>query len=1479
MAVLLGCFLWLVDNYRKGFDSVEQRYTATDAFAVNLDNSLSKDRLARFLDNNNYVDNPQDADFIAGFLTAKLRGDTVPEALTDLNRRIWQLPARLIEQSGTPTYRARLDEARAQLGWNSLTERLAASDSIGSSADGGHGGNAVMTVEVYDPKPESKTGFLDRLLKHTRIPSPGVLVQLRHHHLDADSVPATVTIAYARTGSDGRAVFTGLHRDSSYSVLPVRQGYSYGAAKGTYLGTLGEHVDRGRNGLSFLSSEHRLRIFPTDKLRTIREDGLMTVRTPDSFRNTITLYFLGFLLCWLVLLAAGNMRGRQMDCKLAAFLMLLTGLGMLFMFGINDPLTERLLGVETGKGAIGGVIVMAGLMCLDITRFFQGGYRIPFDLPKVIIVSIVTLPFRVLDFIGLGRLWDSLHARLSGNPIYRTSTSRLSLLVRRTLALPGIGYLMAALLATLLVDLFGQEVGGMKVNLNLGFGPFQPSEITKYLLVIFMAAFWFDRGDAIIAYSRPAAQDGLQRTGTQFRRKLLTMAGILIGLAVLIVMYLKLSDMGPALVVSLTFIILYSMIKSRIGGQSADGQDTARQIVFSDISMMAIGVISFIVFLYIGSQMKLMLLAAALWLLLWLAAGWTFRRQVFESAIMLNLIIFLFVCGTDVLTALGKGDIAVRLDERNQMCVNTWGTPGGEPGVNTQVAEGLWGLAGGGMTGQGLGNAKAHYIPAFHTDMILQSIGELTGFLGLAGVVILLSLVLRRSLLAGYCSGHPFILYLCGGIAVVTGVQFFIIAMGSLGVIPLTGVTVPFLSYGKVSLVLNCFAFGIVLSVSARNRTASTQGTRPYNHTVAVLSLLHLALAVFVLGTVLAYQIEPVRSHTMIRPVYVYDNSGAAVIRYNPRISYLTSRMQAGNIYDRNGLLLATSSAGHLQSDKVRQQLRRAGLGDVRDMASRKAKRYYPWGSHLYFMLGNANSGLYFSSVGNAPYGYLAEARHMSELRGYDNRKLDANGQPMTVDLHSDRYKRDRFMPAGTLDTYRYQLRDYSVLLPFLKGGNTSSLLDKYNRGDDTGVSSNLGGGVDVTPKDIRLTVDARLQTGLQKRIPAYLQEPDAAARLNRHNRRFERYSIVVLDAVNGDLLASANYPLPDERRIVECGGSYTDDYRPSDWSAFTERDLGLTHATNPGSTAKIMSALAGLMHMDSIGGRVEDYRYRIYSGERIHNRGAGQEPPAGGVPSAIVDMRQAIVQSSNIYFINLVNDLDLYRELSEIYGWGGIRIAFSEPYSLQPADGAILHAYRDAILDAGAVATRRYDDYVQQRDKPGGVIRRMVGNDGRYTSDYWTWAWGEGTLDATPVAMARVAATAATGYMPETRFRGDSDPVMRRQMVSSSRNLEQLRQYMKQEAASGSRSLDNPDIGGKTGTPERIFRPLGGKKGENRNDGWYIAFIDKASIPGTGDRGKGKLAVAVRVERTMSSGSGYAKDMMRRVVLPVLRELDYIGR
>ena len=111
------------------------------------------------------------------------------------------------------------------------------------------------------------------------------------------------------------------------------------------------------------------------------------------------------------------------------------------------------------------------------------------------------------------------------------------------------------------------------------------------------------------------------------------------------------------------------------------------------------------------------------------------------------------------------------------------------------------------------------------------------------------------------------------------------------------------------------------------------------------------------------------------------------MIEYNPRIALLTKEMWAGNIYDRNGLLLATSDPDQLSDKAVLDSLIEAGVDGnyIQQIAQAHTKRYYPFAEHLFFMLGDLNTGLFFGYDEDCPIGYMAEAQHLSYLRDYDN--------------------------------------------------------------------------------------------------------------------------------------------------------------------------------------------------------------------------------------------------------------------------------------------------------------------------------------------------------------------------------------------------------------------------------------------------------------------------------------------------------------
>lgn len=139
-------------------------------------------------------------------------------------------------------------------------------------------------------------------------------------------------------------------------------------------------------------------------------------------------------------------------------------------------------------------------------------------------------------------------------------------------------------------------------------------------------------------------------------------------------------------------------------------------------------------------------------------------------------------------------------------------------GDGYQVHQSLIAIGSGGFYGLGLGNGrqKLGFLPENHTDFILCTVGEELGFLGLAGVLGLLALVVWRGLVAARNAPDRFGTYLAVGISSLFGLQALVNMSVVLEVIPAKGITLPFLSYGGSSLVVSAGAVGLLLSVSRR---------------------------------------------------------------------------------------------------------------------------------------------------------------------------------------------------------------------------------------------------------------------------------------------------------------------------------------------------------------------------------------------------------------------------------------------------------------------------------------------------------------------------------------------------------------------------------------------------------------------------------------------------------------------------------------
>ena len=139
-----------------------------------------------------------------------------------------------------------------------------------------------------------------------------------------------------------------------------------------------------------------------------------------------------------------------------------------------------------------------------------------------------------------------------------------------------------------------------------------------------------------------------------------------------------------------------------------------------------------------------------------------------------------------------------------------------ELGFGLQIVNGYLAIGSGGLSGLGLGQSiqKLGYVPEPHTDFIMSIIAEELGVLGVLFVLGGLAFIILRGLSIAMTTKDPLARMLAAGIASMIGIQSFVNLGGLTGLIPLTGVTLPFISYGGTSVILLSLAMGVLMNVS-----------------------------------------------------------------------------------------------------------------------------------------------------------------------------------------------------------------------------------------------------------------------------------------------------------------------------------------------------------------------------------------------------------------------------------------------------------------------------------------------------------------------------------------------------------------------------------------------------------------------------------------------------------------------------------------
>ncbi len=167
------------------------------------------------------------------------------------------------------------------------------------------------------------------------------------------------------------------------------------------------------------------------------------------------------------------------------------------------------------------------------------------------------------------------------------------------------------------------------------------------------------------------------------------------------------------------------------------------------------------------------------------------------------------------LAAAGAGYLALKFFLHGQRRIHAWLNPFDDPtGGGWQILQGLTGMFSGGLWGEGFGRGNPEYTPIAESDFIYSVIGEELGFVGCAVVVVFFLIFFERCLRIADRTRSAFGMLLCTGLVTVITIQTFVNIGGVTKFIPLTGITLPFISQGGSSLLVVFVSLGLILAIS-----------------------------------------------------------------------------------------------------------------------------------------------------------------------------------------------------------------------------------------------------------------------------------------------------------------------------------------------------------------------------------------------------------------------------------------------------------------------------------------------------------------------------------------------------------------------------------------------------------------------------------------------------------------------------------------
>jgi cell division protein FtsW (lipid II flippase) len=349
-----------------------------------------------------------------------------------------------------------------------------------------------------------------------------------------------------------------------------------------------------------------------------------------------------------------------------------------------------------------------------------------------------------------------------------------------------------------------------------------------------------------------------------------------------------------------------------------------------------------------------------------------------------------------------------------------------------QIAQSLWAVATGGLFGTGLGFGDTRYLPAGHTDLVLSAVGEELGFAGLAAIVAIYALVAARGLRIALRAANDYAFFLAAAITLFLTIPVLMMGAGVFGLVPLTGVVTPFLSYGGSAMVANLAALGVLIAIGARSSPAAdtTPFVRPTLVLGGTLSAAALALVVVMVGVATVNADE-----VAVRPHLGIQGDGMRRAQYNPRVMDAARSIPRGTIFDRRGLPIATGAPDLVRG--ARAQYAKFGVS-IDETCVAPVQRCYPLGGAGFHVIGDAASRANWSASNTSYVERDADAR----LKGFD----DTNYRAL-LPLLRHRYQPDH----AAVRAFLARPRDVRLTLDAPLQARVAAILAKYASRSTTG--------------------------------------------------------------------------------------------------------------------------------------------------------------------------------------------------------------------------------------------------------------------------------------------------------------------------------------------------------------------------------------------------------------------------------------------